>query len=136
MSNADTRLECAWLATAAYSLMDQGLYEETADLFSPDAVWVRGGVPVAGQEAILSALRQRPATDLSRHIVTNVLVRDITADSARATAVFMPLRGPVNEDGTVPLNGINSVGDLEFEFSRQPNGWKISRLTPRMRFKA
>jgi hypothetical protein len=130
------RQDCAWLAIAAYSLMDLGKYEETASLFTSDAVWVRGGVPVTGRDAILAALHKRPATDLSRHLVTNVLVQDVTAQSARATAVFVPLRGPLRPDGTVEMTGLSSVGDLEFEFRREAQGWRISRLTPRPVFKA
>lgn len=65
----DAERDCQRLAVACYSLMDQGRYEETAALFTDDAIWVRGGKPVAGRGAILNALQQRPATDLSRHIV-------------------------------------------------------------------
>lgn len=130
------RQDCAWLAIAAYSLMDQGKYEETAALFTTDAVWVRGGVPVTGRDAILAALHKRPATELSRHLVSNVLVQEITAETARATAVFVPLRGPLRDDGTVQMPGLSSAGDLEFEFRRESHGWRISRLTPRPVFKA
>lgn len=130
------RQDCAWLAVAAYSLMDQGQYEETANLFTADAVWVRGGVPVTGRDAILAALNKRPASDLSRHLVSNVLVQDVTPSTARATAVFVPLRGPVRDDGTVAMQPVSSLGDLEFEFRREGDGWRISRLVPRPVFKA
>jgi ketosteroid isomerase-like protein len=134
--NHDAVKSCEWLAMAAYSLMDQGQYEATADLFTTDAVWVRGGVPVTGPEAILAALHKRPATDLSRHLVTNVLIQDVDGDTARGTAVFVPLRGAIRDDGTVALGGISAVGDLEFAFRREGGRWKISALTPRIIFKA
>ena len=56
----DAERACEKLAVAAYSLMDQGRYEETSALFTEDAVWVRGGRPVADRGAILAALHQRP----------------------------------------------------------------------------
>jgi len=126
---------CHRLAIAAYSLMDQGHYEETAALFTEDAVWVRGGKPVRGRAAILAALYQRPETDISRHIVTNVLV-DLTAEGeARATANFIPLRGARREDGTVATPPISSVGDLAYRFRKDADGWRIAHLQPTMIFK-
>jgi ketosteroid isomerase-like protein len=131
----DAERACEKLAIASYSLMDQGRYEETAALFTEDAVWVRGGKPVAGRQAILDALRQRPESDLSRHLVTNVLVRLASEREASATACFVPLRGAKREDGTVATPPITNVGDLSFTFRRETNGWRIARLQPTMIFK-
>jgi hypothetical protein len=126
---------CERLVIASYSLMDQGRYEETAALFTDDATWVRGGKPVSGREAILAALRQRPETDISRHIVTNVLVDLTSEDEARATACFIPLRGARREDGTVATPPITNVGDLACRFRREADGWRITHLQPTMIFK-
>jgi uncharacterized protein (TIGR02246 family) len=131
----DTERACEKLAIASYSLMDQGRYEETAALFTEDAVWVRGGKPVAGRQAILDALRQRPETDLSRHLVTNVLVQVASERDATATACFVPLRGAKREDGTVATPPITNVGDLSFRFRRETDGWRIAHLQPTMVFK-
>jgi hypothetical protein len=128
-------LACQRLAVASYSLMDQGRYEETAALFTNDAVWVRGGKPVAGRAAILASLNQRPATDVSRHIVTNVLVELHSETEGSATACFIPLRGTRREDGTVATPPITNVGDLSFKFRREADGWKIAHLQPTMIFK-
>jgi flagellar basal body rod protein FlgC len=136
-TTADTSdiVECQTLATASYSLMDQGRYEETVALFSQDAVWVRGGKPFRGHEAILAALRQRPETMVSRHLVTNVLVERVGTDAARATACFIPLRGERREDGSVAMPSIESVGDLSFRFRLQADGWRITHLEPQPLFK-
>lgn len=131
----DAERACEKLAVAAYSLMDQGLYEQTAALFAEDAVWVRGGRPVTGRSAILDALHQRPETDVSRHLVTNVMVSVSSEHEASATACFLPLRGPKREDGTVATPPITNVGDLHFRFRREPDGWRIAHLQPTMIFK-
>lgn len=130
----EAEMACHRLVVASYSLMDQGHYEECAALFTEDAVWVRGGKPVAGRDGILDALRQRPADDLSRHLVTNVLV-DVAREEARATACFIPLRGSKREDGTVATPPITNVGDLAYRFRREADGWRISYLHPTMIFK-
>ena len=135
-ASRDDEASCARLAVASYSLMDQGDYDATAALFTEDAVWVRGGVPVAGRAAIRAALDKRPTADLSRHLVTNVLVNIVSADEATATACFVPLRGKRREDGTVAMPEITQVGDLAFHFRRTPAGWRIAHLQPRMIFTA
>ena len=131
----DAELACQRLAIAAYSLMDQGLYDETAALFTEDAVWVRGGRPAAGRPAILASLNQRPAGDVSRHLVTNVLVRVQSDSEATATACFVPLRGARRDDGTVATPPVTNVGDLVFRFRREADGWRIAHLQPTMIFK-
>lgn len=131
----DARQICAQLAIAAYSLMDQGRYDETAALFAEDAVWVRGGTPVSGRAAIRAALDQRPATHATRHLVTNVLVEPAADGEAVATACFVPLRGALRDDGTVEMPAITTVGDLAYRFRRDPEGWRIARLEPRTVFK-
>ncbi len=128
-------MACQRLVIAAYSLMDQGRYEETAALFADDAVWVRGGKPVAGREAILASLRQRPENDLSRHLITNVLVELTSGSEGTATACFVPLRGTKREDGSVAMPPITNVGDLAYRFRRETGGWRIVHLQPTMIFK-
>jgi len=128
-------MACQRLVVAAYSLMDQGRYEETAALFTDDAVWVRGGKPVTGRVAILAALQQRPASDLSRHIITNILVTLSSDKEGTATATFMPLRGARREDGSVAMPPITNVGDLAYRFYRSVEGWRIAHLQPTMIFK-
>jgi hypothetical protein len=131
----EAELACQRLVIASYSLMDQGRYEETAALFTTDAVWVRGGKPVTGRDAILSALHQRPTTDLSRHLVTNVLIAVREGNEASATACFVPLRGTKREDGSVATPQITNVGDLSYRFRKEKDGWRISHLQPSMIFK-
>ena len=131
----DADRACERLVIASYSLMDQGLYDETAALFTDDATWVRGGKPVTGRDAILAALHQRPAGDLSRHLITNVLVTVASDREATATACFVPQRGPKRDHGTVATPPITNVGDLAYRFRRDADGWRISHLQPTMIFK-
>lgn len=129
-------LACERLAIASYSLMDHGRYEEAAALFTVDGVWVRGGVPCEGREAILASLNLRPASDISRHVVTNVVVTRLSPAEAEATALFVPLRGRADGRGIVPLVAPGIVGDLAFRFRREEGEWLIAELRPRPLFQA
>ncbi len=133
-ATSDARHACEWLAAAVYSLMDQGLYEECAALFADDGIWVRGE-EVKGPAAIVEALSRRPAEQITRHLVTNVLVRVTSDTEATGTAVFFPFRGPRRADGTAPSPAAVSCGDLIFKFKRGPGGWKIAFLNPQFVFK-
>ncbi len=127
---ASTQTICQRLAIAAYSLMDHGRYDEAAELFADDAVWVRGGNPVEGREGIRESLHSRPADQVTRHIITNVLVQAERNGSASATACFMPFRGS-SDGGKV---GPPVVGDLVVKFRRYPEGWRITHMKPSIIF--
>jgi len=125
----ECRTACERLAIACYSLMDHGRYEECAALFASDGTWVRGGKPFTGREAILAALGQRPPAMVSRHVVSNVMIDAESEDTARGTAIFIPLRGTRSGDEAMPLQ-LASVGDLHFRFRRKDGEWQISELRP------
>jgi len=136
MTNEDAcLLACERLVIASYSLMDHGDYDGCAALFAPDALWVRGGKPVEGREAIRQSLDQRPASHATRHIVTNVLVRRVSEDEASATALFVPLRGPIGPEGLCGAPKVDAVGDLFYTFAKVEGEWKIRRLEPHPLFR-
>lgn len=132
MDNA-TEMACQRLVIGSYSLMDQGRYEEAAALFTDDATWVRGGKAVTGRASILTSLRQRPQSDISRHIITNIFVEQTSQDDARATACLIPFRGSKREDGTVATPPIAIIGDVLYQFRRR-DSWLIAYLKPNFIF--
>ena len=127
---------CARLASAVYTLMDLGRYDETAALFAEDGTWVRGGNPTVGRAAIRAALDKRPPDQISRHIVSNVTITVTDDNSAEGAAYFMPLRGAKKDGGAAAMPVFDQVGDLVFKFRRDGNGWLISFLKPSPVFKA
>lgn len=134
-SEIECQIACQRLVVASYSLMDLGQYPETAALFCVDGMWLRGGKPYTGYEAILASLNERSPDDTSRHLITNVLVTQHGEDEAEATAMFVPLRGKHAEDGTVPMTPPAMIGQLAYQFRRELGAWKISALRPRPLFK-
>lgn len=129
MDNA-TEMACQRLVIGSYSLMDQGRYDEASALFTDDAIWVRGGRPVVGRASILNSLRQRPQSDISRHIITNIFVEGVSNHDAKATAYLIPFRGSKGEDGSAATPPINSIGDVFYQFRRHEGSWLIKYLRP------
>jgi hypothetical protein len=134
-SRADVSGTCARLLVASYALMDHGRNEEAAALFADDATWVRGGVPCIGRHSILEALRKRDPEQVTRHIVTSIVVTPSASYEAAATAVFIPLRGSMKHDGERQLKQPVMVGDLFARFRRSEEGWQIRHLEPVQVFK-
>jgi hypothetical protein len=120
---------CERLLVASYSLMDKGLIDACVGLFAEDGEWVRGGKPCVGRRAIREALGKRALAQITRHIVTNVMVT-VDGDEAGATALMVPLRGKASLDGTTPLTAPAMVADLEARFRRIGGEWFISYLKP------
>ena len=127
---------CARLMTGCYTLMDLGRYDAVARLFTDDGVWVRGGVPVEGRQAIRAALEKRPEGVASRHLISNIVVTIVGDGEAEAVGYFLPLRAQVDADGVGVLPPFTMVGDLEAQFRREDGAWRVTLLRPRPVFKA
>jgi SnoaL-like domain len=76
--------DCAQVLTRFFNDFDQWRYADMADLFAPDGVWHRQGQALAGRAAILAALAERSTTQRVRHVVTNLQIDVIDADTAAA----------------------------------------------------
>jgi hypothetical protein len=125
------RLACECLVVGSYNLMDQGLYEESAALFADDATWVRGEPPARTRAGILASLHQRPPANVTRHLISNVVVTLTGPNEATATGNFLAFRGKRIEGAAADLVGPVMVGDLTYHFRRESDGWKITLLEPK-----
>jgi SnoaL-like domain len=104
--------------------------ELLGDCFTHDAVWeasIMGQVsvgPFAGREKIVEWLATfwDEQQDQRRHIFTNLVVQDMTEDTATAHAYL--LLTATTETTTTPV----TTGPYRFELSRQDDSWRILRL--------
>jgi len=74
--------DCAQVLTRFFNYFDQWRYQDMADLFAADGVWHRQGQALAGRAAILAALAERSTTQRVRHVVTNLQIDVLAADTA------------------------------------------------------
>lgn len=106
---------------AFFNHLDERRYDDLAAMFLPDGRWLRQGRWLDGPEAILDALRARPATMRVRHMVSNVVVNGISLDEARVHAYLTAYR---QMEGQPPaLFSINLVGNV---FHRQAGTWLLA----------
>ena len=76
-TNADThrvRADCQEFIARFYHYLDGREYEPLSVLFAPEGLWSRQGKQLHGPVAVLEELRRRPATMVTRHVVSNLIV--------------------------------------------------------------
>ena len=87
--------DCAQILIRFFNEFDGWRYREMVALFAPDGVWHRQGRALRGAEAILAVLAQRSTTQTVRHVVTNVQVTALDADTAKSllyVTAYQPIR--------------------------------------------
>lgn len=106
--------------------LDNGALDDLVALFISDGVFDRAGTPLRGHETIHEAMRRRP-TFTTRHLLTNFLFSDVTADSARGIVGSIVFHGPVPEEGLpVPFATVNGrVLEFHDRYVRDDEGWRL-----------
>lgn len=106
---------------AFFSHLDERRYEELAAMFLPEGRWLRQGQWLEGRDAILAAMRARPATTRVRHIISNVVAIPRSTGEAEVQAYMTAYR---RLEGQPPaLFSINLVGNM---FRRQAGRWMLA----------
>ena len=122
---------CRDLVLEAAARTDAQEHEAFAALFTPDGVLVRPGAePLVGRAAIVASYRTRPATRITRHLVTNSMV-DVHGDG-RAHVRSTVLLWSGSTETTVERFGrladpVEALGAFDDVMVRTEEGWRIAR---------
>jgi hypothetical protein len=116
--------DCAQILIRFFNELDAWCYGDMVKLFAPDGVWHRQGRALRGAEAILAVLAQRSTTQTVRHVVTNVQVTALDADTAKSLH-------DTGEQATAPpvIRSPSLLLAVPGELTRTDEGWRISSLT-------
>ncbi len=121
---------CSRLVLLAAEHADQQRPAEFAALFAPDAVLSRPNAePLRGREAIHAAYAQRPASRITRHVVTNIRVELLSATDARATSTVLLWAGSTDDEpgpNGRPARAGQVLGEFDDRFTLTPEGWRIA----------
>lgn len=122
---------CRDLVLRAAACTDAQAHEDFAALFTPDGVLVRPGAePLAGREAIVASYRTRPATRITRHLVTNTIVDLEGPDRARVRSQVLVWTGSTEtklERYGRKADAVEALGAFEDVMVRTEEGWRIAR---------
>jgi hypothetical protein len=124
--------DCTQLLVRFYGLLDEKRYEELADLFADDGVWVRLGRELVGGPAILAAMSERDDW-LTAHLVSNIRIDIIDADTAETTQYVTLYRHEGWSEADGPVAVVPPLGILRHRdrLGRVDGLWKFKRKTSR-----
>ena len=126
---------CTRLVLESVAANDRQDYEAFADFFTSDGLLHRpAGDPLCGREEIIDSYRVRPASRITRHICTNILIRVESAVSARGTTyVTLYAADGAQAGGSfgVKCDPRTLIGELEDRFELTASGWKIAERRAR-----
>lgn len=122
---------CRDLVLRAAALTDAQAHEDFAALFTPQGVLVRPGAePLAGREAIVASYRTRPATRITRHLVTNSLVEFESAERARVRSTVLLWTGSTDtalERFGRKADAVQALGTFDDLMEKTAEGWRFAR---------
>ncbi|MCC6007803.1 MAG: nuclear transport factor 2 family protein [Rhodobacteraceae bacterium] len=120
-------VECARTIARFFRALDTGDHEQLVLQMCPGGVWFRKGERLAGRDAILDALRSRPADRLTRHLATNIVSEEQARDLRKARCTVLTFAADTRMAGAVPEPLPASILDYEDILERQPDGrWLIA----------
>ncbi|HZM43062.1 MAG TPA: nuclear transport factor 2 family protein [Acidimicrobiales bacterium] len=129
------RAEITDLVALLGACLDDGTFDDMAELLAEDATVRTPGGRAEGRDAVIAqAIRTHPADQSFHHVITNVLV-DVVGDRATARAnlvvnISVPADGPADPSAPAPVPAPRAgIGEVyHFGLSRTPAGWRFSRV--------
>jgi 3-phenylpropionate/cinnamic acid dioxygenase small subunit len=104
--------------------IDDKRFDETAALFVDDVTVATPGGQAQGVERVAAQARRNHQSDLTQHVITNVLV-DVDGDRATARANLVVTFVP---DAAEPSVHRTHGERYRFEATRTTAGWRLSRV--------
>lgn len=118
---------CARIVHAYARHADFGEAGEAAALFAESGrLEMSNGQVFDGREAVRARLEQQPQSQVSRHVISNVLIDVVDANRASGSCYLTLYRGTRVADGALPLDAPFLVGHYEDRFVLTPDGWKFA----------
>lgn len=122
---------CERLLMQLAHLTDHGPHEAIADVFTEDGEFDRDGTVVRGRPALRDMYAKRPASLMTRHMVSNVMVTVLSEDEAicQAYATVYRFRSPDGAKPAPPVvcDGPESVAEYQDRLVKTADGWKVKQ---------
>lgn len=122
---------CERLLLQLAHLTDHGPHEAIAEIFTDDGEFDRDGTVVRGRQALRDMYAKRPASLMTRHMVSNVIVTVLSEDEAacQAYATVYRFRAPDGATAVPPVvcGGPESVAEYQDRLIKTADGWKVKQ---------
>jgi hypothetical protein len=131
-------LACSKLCNQFALFNDAGNHEDLAALFTVDGRYARPTDPdnfVSGRAAILAAFKARPKDNVTRHLITNIVVTVTGATTAQGLCYVTLYNGStanLAEKIGFKANPSVLIGEYHDAFVLTDAGWKFSQRVGRL----
>ena len=126
--------DCQKLSRQYYHLMDQRNYDDAVLLFSSDIHWEIMGLDLRGRKAVRDAFSGLTDSTI-RHVLTNTIVDVIDDENATSISyVTIYVEKGFPDDGPIPFEGPNRLGENHDRLARTEEGWRIAHRTGQLPF--
>jgi len=126
---------CTRLVLESVAANDRQDYEAFAALFTSDGLLHRpSGPPLVGAEEIIASYRVRPASRITRHLCSNILVSIDSPESARSLTYVVLYTADSSQPDKhfgAKCDPRTLIGELEDRFSLTASGWRIAERRAR-----
>ena len=134
--SADEHIACVSTIQRFSTLVDEGRYEDAAQMFTPEGVLQRPNERIAGRSALLASFATRPPHRLTRHILSNTTLEPVAADVIHALSYVSVYRHLGQEgqalDLPVAARAPETIAEYQDELQLVDGMWRIRhrRVTP------
>jgi hypothetical protein len=121
--------ECHDLVVTLTHFSDHGETAKAVDLFTPDGTWIRGGKPYVGREEMLASFKRASATQVIRHVTSNIRIMVKDERSAEGVTYYIAFNQDPGEPAPkfpLPFAPPFSMGEWHDKFVRTGTGWRIA----------
>lgn len=131
-----TQEACARLVHLLYGALDRHDYTGLDSIFSADARLLRLGRSSDGLAAIREAFSKRPASLVTGHMVTNLLITRTGDGQATGSFYMMVVRAHATAGAPrpIPVAGPWRLSQVKTVFGREADGWRIRSLATEPQF--
>ncbi|MDX1404348.1 MAG: nuclear transport factor 2 family protein [Woeseiaceae bacterium] len=129
--------ECRQLALRFTAHCDRQEWQQACALLSDDAEFVRPtdpDNPIVGRSAIQAAFEARPASRITRHICTNLIVTARSDSEASGYLYALLYTGDSGDEDVTIADERQYVGEFEDDYRRTGDGWRIARRVGKLIF--
>jgi hypothetical protein len=127
-----TELTCQRLILEFSNAVDTRQYDKLRDVFSSNAKFARPTDPsnfIEGVENIIAAFKSRPATKVTQHLVTNMLITVESAERAVGHSSILLFTADEAAESVVGKGrkvSAQLVGRYDDVYVLTANGWRIA----------
>ena len=120
--------ELQQLTNRFYYDLDENRYADLVAAFREDGVWHRQGKALKGHAQILDAMKERPRTMRTRHVITNAFLSESDSNNATLIAYMTAYRF---DDGSerkppYPIDGPFRINLVKIRFVRERGEWRMA----------